>query len=71
MAKGAIVESEALKSRTVSIRFMNGQCTKATHPGKKSSMSWTAKMIKGTEDAEAGWRLRINEESSLPISITL
>jgi hypothetical protein len=39
--------------------------------GKKSSMSWTAKMIKGTEDAEAGWRLRINEESSLPISITL
>jgi hypothetical protein len=35
--------------------------------GKKSSMSWTGKMIKGTEDAEAGWRLRINEESSLPI----
>lgn len=64
MAKGTIVESETSKpDSTVSIRSRNGQCTRATHPGgKKSSMSWTATMIKGREDAEAGWRLRVNEE---------
>jgi hypothetical protein len=68
MAKGAIVE--ALQILTVNIRFnIWTVCQRYSPGGKKNNISWTAKMIKGREDAEAGWRLRINKVS-LPISIT-